>query len=308
MNKVPNYALYGTDAQPAWMGMLHFERIPERSSRHQFSIDPHMHDALIQVLYVRRGSGEAVIDGVTWPVRPETLIVVPARHVHGFRFSADIDGPVVTAAQRPLESLMSVAGPGLLRLVRTPAARPVAPAWRHAEVLIPLFDAIEREACIDAPGHVIAGMSLLINLFVQIARVDASLHGAAVAANDDAHLLYGATRSRKAEQVERFRALVDQRFRERVPVDRYAQELGLTLGQLTRLCREILGQSSLEVVNARVVHEAQRELVYSSLSIKQIANLLGFADEAYFSRFFKKHTQQRPSDFRDMARHRMKMG
>ena len=43
--------------------------------------------------------------------------------------------------------------------------------------------------------------------------------------------------------------------------------------------------STLDVINARVVHEAQRELVYSSLSIKQVAAELGFDDEAYFGRF-----------------------
>ena len=60
--------------------------------------------------------------------------------------------------------------------------------------------------------------------------------------------------------------------------------------------------SAQDVVNARVVHEAQRELVYSSLSVKQIAAELGFEDEAYFGRFFKKHTGQRPTDFRREAR------
>jgi AraC family transcriptional activator of pobA len=60
--------------------------------------------------------------------------------------------------------------------------------------------------------------------------------------------------------------------------------------------------SPLDAINARVLHEAQRELVYSSLSIKQIAAAIGFDDEAYFGRFFKKHTGQRPTEFREAAR------
>ena len=35
---------------------------------------------------------------------------------------------------------------------------------------------------------------------------------------------------------------------------------------------------------------------------EQIAAELGFEDEAYFGRFFKKHTGQRPTDFRREAR------
>ena len=45
--------------------------------------------------------------------------------------------------------------------------------------------------------------------------------------------------------------------------------------------------------------------MYSSLSVKQIAATLGFEDEAYFGRFFKKHTGQRPSDFRAQARRQL---
>ena len=47
---------------------------------------------------------------------------------------------------------------------------------------------------------------------------------------------------------------------------------------------------------------AGRGLPLSLLSIKQIAALLGFEDEACFGRFFKKHTGHRPTEFRAMAR------
>lgn len=81
----------------------------------------------------------------------------------------------------------------------------------------------------------------------------------------------------------------------------YAGQLGVTPGQLARLCREVLGCSSLAVINARIVHEAQRDLVFTSSSIQQLADALGFADEAYFGRFFRKHTGLTPRDFRARA-------
>jgi AraC family transcriptional activator of pobA len=39
-------------------------------------------------------------------------------------------------------------------------------------------------------------------------------------------------------------------------------------------------------------------LVYTSISIKQLANELGFDDDAYFTRFFRKHTGVSPKVFR----------
>lgn len=295
MKPVRNFALYGTsESQPAWADLVHFERIPERSSLFDWEIDLHFHDALIQLLYVTRGAGSTTIDGTRWPLRAPCLIVVPAGAVHGFSFSSEMDGPVITAAQKPLESLAAVAAPALLQHIRTPGVLPVDAKGRHVPALQPLFDAIERESKVHATWKVAAGMSLLLALFVQIARIGESAPHADRSA-----------RSRKAAQIERFRALLDARFKRREPVQRYAEALGITLGQLTRLCREVLGLSALDVVNARVVHEAQRELVYSSLSIKQVAGELGFDDEAYFGRFFRKHTGHRPTEFRAMARKRL---
>jgi len=294
--RVPRYALYGSDASPAWQGTVHFERIHERSSVHDFEIRPHVHDALVQVFHVVRGAGEAVFDEARWALRAPCLIVVPARTVHAFRFSTDIDGPVVTAAQRPLESLAAAVSPALLAPIRRPAVLPLADSLRHADALQPLFAAIERETRLGDAGQGDAGLLLLATLFVHLARIGASR----VAGADEAP-----ARSRPAAQVERFRALVDAHFRERCPVERYAARLGLTPGQLTRVCREVLGRSSLDLVNVRVVHEAQRELVYASLSVKQVAALLGFDDEAYFSRFFRKHVGQSPTAFRAAARQRL---
>ena len=296
MASVPNYALYGDQAAPAWLDMVHFERIHERSSLHDYDIAPHTHDGLIQVLYVTQGGGEVMIDGARWPMRAPTLIVLPTPHVHGFRFTRDIDGPVVTAAQRPLESIVKVGAPELLAQVRTPRVMSVSAAVRHRDALMPLFDAIAHEARGHARDGVTAGPALLMALFVQIARIAKVLEADAPAADA------AAARSRKAQQVERFRALVDAQFRERRPIEGYAADLGVTAGQLSRVCREMLGVSALDVLNARIVHEAERELVYSILSVKQIAAVLGFADEAYFGRFFKKHTGRTPSEFRSAAR------
>lgn len=298
MTTVPNFALYGHEAQPSWLDMVHVERIPVRSSLFNWEIAPHVHDALLQLLYVQAGGGEVFIDELKWPVRPPCLILVPASAVHGFHFQPQTDGYVITAAQRPLEAAVQAVAPELLATLRKPTVLAVDAAGRAGAALLPLFEAVERETSVPEPGQMAVGVSLLVALLVQLKRI-----GEAQPSGEDAVL-----RSRKAQQVERFRALVEKRFREHAGVDDYAGTLGLSPGQLSRLCREVLGQSALDVVNARVVHEAQRELAYSLLSVKQIAALLGFEDEAYFGRFFRKHTGHKPTEFRAMARQRLAAG
>mgnify|MGYP000081224973 FL=1 len=289
-SSIPRYDLYGDQQQSGWTNSFQFEWIPVRSSPYNYDIRPHTHDAFIQILYLTQGEGEVLINDARYQVSSPALILVPAQNVHGFQFAPNIDGPVVTASQKSLESMAAVVMPELVSVLRKPAVLPLDESSRHAEALMPLFLGIEREWRVHAVGQVAAGMSLVMALLVQVARLSNVLEPMPMAHN-----------SRKAQQIEKFRALVDAHFRDRRPIEDYADEMGVTPGHLTRLCREVLNVSSQDVVNARILHEAQRELVYSTDGIKQIANLVGFVDEAYFTRFFRKHTGLTPTEFRARA-------
>ena len=287
---IPSYALYGDQAQPGWHNSFDFEWIPQRSGPYNWEIRPHVHEAFIQILYLTEGATEVLLDNAKWRVAAPCLLIVPAQTVHGFHFSSDVNGPVVTATQRPLESLAALAMPELLQTIRKPAVISLDAQGRHAETLMPLFLAIEREARLPAMGQFAAGLSLLTALFVQVARLGQVATPVPLARS-----------LRKTGQIEKFRTLVNDNFKKRLPMAFYADQLGVTPGQLSRLCREVLGTSSLEVINARIIHEAQRDLVFTSSSIQQLADALGFADEAYFGRFFRKHTGLTPREFRARA-------
>lgn len=292
---IPNYALYGDQSQPGWYDAYDFEWIPQRSRPYNWQIQPHTHDGFLQILYMQQGHGEVLLNNTKWQMIAPCLVVVPARTVHGFHYSADTDGPVITAAQKPLESVAGMLMPELIQTIRSPAVIPHAESSRYADGLMPLFLAAEREFHTHAQGHSAAGMSLLTALLVQISRLNSVLEPAPVAAQ-----------SRKAAQVERFRTLVDRKFRSHHPVAAYASEMGMTPGQLSRICRELLGVSALDVINARLIHEAQRDLVYTPNSVKQLAASLGFNDEAYFGRFFRKHTNMSPRAFRKQVLQQMR--
>ncbi len=287
---IPNYSLYGVQAQPGWKSLFDFEWIPQRSRPYNWTIRPHKHDALIQLLYLIQGSAEVLLDHEKVAVVAPCLIWIPAQTVHGFNFSEDVDGPAITAAQRSLESLLGVSNPELTSLLRKPATIDLHESNQHAEALMPLFLAIEREARFHSSGQGTASMALLVAVCVQMARL--------AEANSTTRI---STHSRKNTQLEKFRTMVEENFKKHLPIAAYADHLGITAGQLSRLCREILGVSSLDIINARIIHEAQRELVYTGNSVKQLAYFLGFADETYFCRFFRKHTGLSPRAFRAKA-------
>lgn len=290
---IPNYDLYGDQASPAWVDSFNFEWIPQRSNHYNWVIQPHRHESFIQLLHLTAGQVEFFIDDKHLRGRGPCLLVVPAGHVHGFRFTPDVDGPVVTAAQKTLESVASITLPELLDTIRKPRLILLQDEMRYVDQLMPLFLALEQESRAHAPGHVAASTSLLLALMVQVHRIAQVLEASGAAPHQPV--------SRRARQIERFRTLLDREFRQHKPLRAYADQLGMTPGQLSRLCRETLDMSGLDVINARLLHEAQRELVYTHLPIKQLAGVLGFADDAYFSRFFRKHTGLSPTEFRAQA-------
>jgi AraC-like DNA-binding protein len=102
----------------------------------------------------------------------------------------------------------------------------------------------------------------------------------------------------KRLQLLRFVNLVDEYYKTGLTVGEYAQRLLLSPRTLANLTNQLLGKSPSLLVQERLVLEAQRLLVHSTLNVNEIAYQLGFEDASYFVKYFKKHALLSPSAFR----------
>jgi AraC family transcriptional regulator, transcriptional activator of pobA len=291
---IKHYELYGESQASArtatWTNSFHFERIPDRSSHFNWEIEPHVHDSFLQIFWLIEGSGEITLNGITSTLTSPMLIVIPAQNVHSFRFAKNTDGPVITAAQQPLESLAQSLMPELVDMLAKPYLIRLGQDPSSDAALHNLLTSMEHEWRSHSFGHAAAGLCLLATLLLHAHR--------GVGANSPAdHIQL----TRAHVVVDKFKRLVNEQFKSSQSVASYANRIGVSAGQLTRLTKQLLGITALEVINARILFEAERELTYTLDSIKQIAAKLGFDDEAYFSRFFKKQTGQSPKAFRQRS-------
>lgn len=95
----------------------------------------------------------------------------------------------------------------------------------------------------------------------------------------------------------RFRKLLDEYLvREKSPTA-YASMLNISEVYLNEAVKGATGLSAGVYLRARVIVQAKRLLVYTSMSAKEIAYKLGYDDYAYFSRFFKKYVGVSPSGY-----------
>jgi AraC-like DNA-binding protein len=83
----------------------------------------------------------------------------------------------------------------------------------------------------------------------------------------------------------------------RLPKD-YAALLYITPNHLNALSKEQLGISAGELIRNRIILEAKRLLAIKDYSIAEIAYELSFADNSYFTKFFKKIEGVTPEEFR----------
>jgi AraC-like DNA-binding protein len=69
---------------------------------------------------------------------------------------------------------------------------------------------------------------------------------------------------------------------------------------MNEILRDAVGTTLSQLLYQLLIIEAKRELFHQDLSVKEIAYELGFSEQSYFARFFKKHTGQSPEDFRNV--------
>lgn len=100
------------------------------------------------------------------------------------------------------------------------------------------------------------------------------------------------------ETIRKFHVLVDMYFKEKKQVQEYADMLNKSPKTLANILSSYQQPSAIRIIHNRIQAEAERLLLYTSKSSKEIAIMLGFEDQATFSRFFKNATGYSATEYR----------
>ena len=104
--------------------------------------------------------------------------------------------------------------------------------------------------------------------------------------------------NRKSNYIEQFKNLVEIHFKELKRTSDYSEKLTISANYLNALVKEKLDISAENLIQNRVILEAERLLLNTDLSVTEISFELGFSDKSHFGKYFKKITQESPNNFR----------
>lgn len=288
-NAVPTYGLYGERRRERPDFWLHCETIAARSSAYHWEIALHRHESFFQLLYIRNGAGDAILPSGTAPLSPPCVVTMPPGVSHGYRFTRDVDGFVVTVVSDHLRlteefrkrAVHWLGVPQVVSLQGSDGEHIGATMQRLAEE----FDA-RRSGRNELIETYLATLLMLIGRQVDPQRPDIRTDG-------------------REARVEMLRELIGRNFRMQMQAAHYARILNLSPTHLNRIVRAVTGMTVHDLIMSRVIDEARRALVFTPATIQQIADNLGFADAAYFSRCFRRRTGQTPGAFRREERQKL---
>ena len=249
----------------------------------------HRHTFYHAVLFTK-GGGFHTVDFEQFSVMPGQIYFMIPGQVHSWNFEGDVDGYIINFSGELLTDFLAdkeyleqfsffrgVAKESVINLSDYAAANAV-------DVFTRIVDEVSR-----AGGYsrdLIA--AFLVSLFVTVSRNNPLIVGKDVPLHNQLVLF-------------NFRKLVNEYYGEKRLPKEYAAMLYVTPNHLNALCNDLLGQSAGEVIRDRVLLEAKRLLVNADISISEIAYQLNFADNSYFTKFFKKYNGITPEEFRKKA-------
>jgi AraC-like DNA-binding protein len=284
--EIPVYNIHDFAAQTAGVTCVQVKRLEQL-----FSSMPNMRsshrDNFYEIIWVTKGRGTHFIDFTHYPIKPHSLYFVSPGQIHAWELIEDVTGYAIMFTNEFFS----------LEL-------------HDKDIIsdIPFFNTVNAAPML----HVNHEQAATFNEIFQ--RSEREYHSSAIDKDDvlraylrilliKAKRLYCPTQTTYAAKscaliTKNFLQLIEAHFIAKKSVTEYAEMLGITANHLNETVKRTTGKTAGELIRNRLLIEAKRLLIHSDMTISEIGYHLNFEDVSYFGRFFKKHNNCSPGDFR----------
>lgn len=254
------------------------------------TVEAHRHN-YYEILLFNSGGGTHMIDFDNHIIRDQSLHFVSSGQIHALNRDVGVTGYVVIFSKE----FMVLNSMDKLLLVDFPAfnktAFPIlATSTKTYSDILNLVIQMEAEYQSENPfkDQVLASYITILLLKCKALLTDTPFYKNADAASQ--------------QLMQRFNNLLEEKFMTLHKVNEYAGILNVTPNHLSETIKKITGKTAGDIIHQRLILEAKRLLLHSSITAKEVAYALNFNDPSYFSRFFKANTDLSPENFRKEIR------
>lgn len=250
---------------------------------HHFTNLPHKHDFYLFIL-ITKGSGWHEIDFVRNEVVPGSVFTLRPGQMHFWELSDDIEGYVFFHSKIFYDQFFNG-----YRINDFPFFSSFQQNSEHViatkkiEKISFWMEELISETLIREPDSRNKNHVLITLIYIELAR--GYVHIEKEIAPNYLSKLYA------------FEKEIERSYKTEKSIDYYADKLALSARHLNRIVRTCLNKTSGDLIADRVILEAKRMLIQTTLNVNEIGYELGYFDRSYFVRFFKKQTGETPISF-----------
>ncbi|WP_094766542.1 AraC family transcriptional regulator [Pseudozobellia thermophila] len=239
---------------------------------------PHRHNKYMELVYFSAGSGMHYMDETAYPITPPVVFIINRDEVHHWEIDTLPEGFVIIIKEGFLEKTLDKhINLQLKQLANIRVLHPDKDPTVQA--LLEIASKEIKENCTSRDILVEGVLKALFSKILSYVTIDETL-----TAND-------------LEQ--RFDELLGNKLKNDVAY--YAERLNTTSQNLNALCKRKHDKTASTVIAEHIIKEAKRLLLYTDLSVTEIAYAFDFTDVSHFVKYFKRHGGQTPLQFKKAA-------
>lgn len=256
------------------------------------AIKPHIH-SFYQVIWFKKGTGQHAVDFRTYDVFDNAIFFVAPNQVHYFDENTDYEGVLLhfnrlflIQDQSPLDFFLNC------NLFNNPYQHPYCCIGTYIGNILDKYVSQIKDELENAEtfGKEMILSNYVKSFLIQIQRRKNQFEHTA----DSLSPIF----NEKRMQLMKFINLIDENYKKGYSVAEYAGLLHISSRSLSDLTQQQLNKTPSQMIQERIILEAQRLLLYSNYNVNQVGYRLGFDDASYFVKYFKKYTGVSPSEFR----------
>ena len=264
---------------------LYINTFKEHLLDNSFIENSHRHTFYLLVLFTN-GSGIHKIDLNEFKIKKGSLFIIQPGQAHSWKLSKDIDGYIVFYSKEIYNLYF-----GEKKIEEYPFYEPsknisnISFNENESREIETFFQLLVKEN----QHHKSRKTDKILNI-IDIIHIEISRK----------HLLENEHSSETYHhKIKLFSEFLEVHFTTEKSPSFYAEKMYISLKHLNRICKELLNKTVTELISKRVVLEAKRMLTFSTDSVSQIADALGYSNYSYFSKLFKKNTGFTPSKYKE---------